>query len=350
MIMSELVSVVITSYNAGKYLEQCIESVLQQTYSNIEILIVNDGSTDNTDEIARKYAAREEKIRYFYQDNSGVSVARNLGISNAAGRNIMFVDGDDYLDEHIIERLSEEMGDSDIICCCCKAFDRHGTYEDLFFSALFTAKTQTEKEKLYLQLLNGNSGKPNGKGYTAIGVPWGKLYRLDFLKKNKIFFDQNLKRMQDNMFNMYAFWYAKEIIYLNEPLYFYRLAHIRSKKTSYGLEIWQPFLNARREFIKNHKGILTSAVENGLFYELNIGYISLMLHISQNKTFLTAVREMSGVRKNELFSPLFASSRKQAIPLKIEVIRLLSKINLYPVIISTIKIRQIISNGFRGED
>ena len=322
--MPELISVVITSYNAGKCLKQCIDSVLRQTYSNIEIIIINDGSADNTGEIASEYAEKYNSIRYFFQENSGVSVARNVGINNAGGKCIMFVDGDDYLDEHIVEQLFAEMGDSDIICCCCKAFTESETLEDHFFASSFVSRSQEEKEKLYLQLLNGNAGKPNGKGYTAIGVPWGKLYRLDFLKNNKIFFDPKLKSMQDNMFNMYAFCCAEQIKYIDKPLYYYRLEHITSKKVSYGSKIWIPFLNAREQFWKENRQI-SLQLKNAIQYERNIAFISIVLDETKEDGVIGAAKIIKKIRNNDMFRGNSSSCSEKEYPLKMKIFIFLAR-------------------------
>ena len=336
--MSELISIIITSYNAGKYLEQCIDSALRQTYTNIEIILVNDGSKDNTEEIAVEYAEKYNNIKYFFQENSGVSVARNVGINNANGKCIMFVDGDDYLDEHIVEQLAAEMGNSDIICCCCKAFTESETFEDHFFSSSFISKSQEEKEKLYLQLLNGNAGKPNGKGYTAIGVPWGKLYRLDFLKNNKIFFDPKLKRMQDNMFNMYAFYYADQIKYVNAPLYYYRLDHIQNKKVVYDEDIWIQLLLARKKFFDIFPQIRSGAVMSAKFYEENIAlYVMSVSTVQQNKIYV-ALKGLSKIRNNEIFTTTFSNYRKIKTPIQMTAFRILLKYKLYLLIVICIKI------------
>ena len=312
---------------------------MRQTYSNIEIIIINDGSADNTGEIASEYAEKYNNIRYFFQENSGVSVARNVGINNAGGKSIMFVDGDDYLDEHIVEQLAAEMGDSDIICCCCKAFTESETHEDHFFASSFVSRSQEEKEKLYLQLLNGNAGKPNGKGYTAIGVPWGKLYRLDFLKNNKIFFDSKLKRMQDNMFNMYAFCCAEQIKYIDKPLYYYRLEHIQNNSNIYGEDIWFKFLEARKRFFDAFPQMCSKAILAAKFYEENIALYSISLSIVQQNKISTAVKKLSEIRSSEVFSATFSNDKKNIkTPFQMAAFRAAFKFSLYYVVAAYMKL------------
>ena len=337
--MSQLISVVVTAYNIEKYLKKCLDSVLRQTYRNIEVLIVDDGSVDGTGKIAKECAQKNENVNYFYQENAGVSVARNLGMEHASGKYIMFVDGDDYLDPQIIEELYGKINGSEIICCCCKAFDEKNFYVDHFFSTSFIAKNPKEKERLFLQLLNGNEGKTEGKGYTAIGVPWGKLYNIRFLRENNITFDPKLKRMQDNMFNLNAFYYANQVSYVNQPLYYYRLEHVKSKENSYGLEVWEPLLTTRKEFFYQHKEMLTKKLEGALFYEKNIGFISVALHIVGNRNTSLAVKELTNVRNNSLFIDLFNNNVSCKLPLRIKVFRNLARFHLYYILIMCIRIK-----------
>ena len=97
--MEELVSIILPIYNAEKYLERCLESIITQTYANIEIILINDGSTDNSINIIKEYAIKDSRIIIIDKENEGVSVARNIGILKARGKYICFVDADDYIRE-----------------------------------------------------------------------------------------------------------------------------------------------------------------------------------------------------------------------------------------------------------
>ena len=96
------ISVIVPTYNSKKYLARCIESILKQTYKNIEILIIDDGSTDGTDDFMKETYKNYDNIKYIKQNNSGVSVARNRGIKNAMGKYIFFVDADDTIDKNVL--------------------------------------------------------------------------------------------------------------------------------------------------------------------------------------------------------------------------------------------------------
>lgn len=224
------VSVIVTSYNNEKYIVECIESILAQTYDDIELIIVDDGSKDRTPEVLRRLQISHPEIHLIFKENGGVSTARNAGLDVATGEFVMFVDGDDRIKNNEVEVLVSFAGRHpkiDLVCNCCDAFDDQMTVEDHFFTSDFSALNMEEKEPLYLQLFDVDFGQPKGQTvFTGIGVPWGKLYRRKFLETHHLRFNTKLRRMQDNTFNMWCFSYARGVAYLDVPLYEYRTGHI----------------------------------------------------------------------------------------------------------------------------
>ena len=101
--MTKKVSIIIPVYNQEKYLDKCINSVIRQSYDDLECILVDDGSTDNSPEICDKYEKKDDRIKVFHQPNSGVSKARNVGLANAKGEWITFADSDDYLEQHAFQ-------------------------------------------------------------------------------------------------------------------------------------------------------------------------------------------------------------------------------------------------------
>ena len=245
-ISNEKVSIIVPIYNAEKYLEECIESVTKQTYKDLQIILVNDGSKDKSWELCKKLKNSDSRIVIATQSNAGVSVARNKGLDLADGKWIMFVDPDDVLSKTIVEDLLTQVSaEIDIVACGCYGFDGSYRKKDSFFKGNRIFKAN--KDDLYLQLMDASHGQGNDF-VTAIGVPWGKIYRHNFIKKYNLRFDPKLRRMQDNIFNMYAFYYAKEIFYLDKPLYFYRLDHITDYNKRHQkdmLKIFKPVVDAR---------------------------------------------------------------------------------------------------------
>ena len=104
----KLVSIIIPIYNSEKYLKKCIDSILEQKYNNLEIILINDGSTDNSGKICDRLAIEDKRIKVIHKLNEGVSIARNKGLEMAKGEYIFFIDSDDYIDENIISLLKME--------------------------------------------------------------------------------------------------------------------------------------------------------------------------------------------------------------------------------------------------
>lgn len=117
--MNEKISIIVPVYNSEKYLRDCLDSVVNQTYENIEIIIVNDGSKDDSEKICREYEKKDSRIKYFYQENQGVSSARNLGLENMRGDYFIFVDSDDIADLRLLEILYKNLkiSETDISIC-----------------------------------------------------------------------------------------------------------------------------------------------------------------------------------------------------------------------------------------
>ena len=121
--MKKLISIIIPVYNSENYLKKCIDSVLSQTYKDIEVIIVNDGSKDNSDKICKNYADQDSRIKYYSQKNSGVSVTRNNGIKYSSGAYIAFLDSDDYIESNFCEIMLRELEKESSDMCICRNYD-----------------------------------------------------------------------------------------------------------------------------------------------------------------------------------------------------------------------------------
>ena len=216
--MPELVSVIIPVYNCAKYISDLLENLVNQTYRNLEIILIDDGSKDNSADICKTWEKKHSNIHYFYQENGGAAKARNNGLEHANGAYIMFVDGDDQVKSTIVEELMNNIDENvDIVCC---SYEILGTGKhELMFPSSIIATSIKEKEPFYLQLMDYTYGH-GPECATAIGVPWGKIFRRELIEKNSIRFDTSLRRMQDNIFIMEAFYHARKVVYL--PLFLYK--------------------------------------------------------------------------------------------------------------------------------
>lgn len=223
------VSVIVPAYNVGGLLRQCLDSLSSQTIENIEIIVIDDGSLDNTGEVLDYCAERDARIKALHVPNGGVSVARNIGIDTSTAQWIVFVDGDDWLERDAIEKLYSLVNGTNIDIY---AAGYYANSEKSEVPHTFLAKqTVTEgiiqlgsdqKTLLEISCLINTKISPK-KAPTNIGVCWGKIYRRQFLEDNQIRFVPGLKRMQDTIFSLECFEKANRFEILDEPLWHYRL-------------------------------------------------------------------------------------------------------------------------------
>ncbi|MBO6205821.1 MAG: glycosyltransferase [Lachnospiraceae bacterium] len=274
-----MISIIVPIYNQSKYIDQCMKSIMSQNYKDIEVILIDDGSTDGSGNKCKQYVENNSNISYYFQENSGVSVARNVGMAKAKGDWIAFIDPDDYICDNMMTRMVEchlEYKDADIIACACYAFNDNEKHINPFFEKNKIFNSYEEKKELLKQLFNSRYAQGKEKKYTAIGVPWGKLYRKKFLDAIVLRFNKNLRRMQDNVFNMKAFWHASYVVYINEPLYMYRIDNIsKYHKHNFNNYLMDNYLYVqaeRRSFIESINNTAIDDVMNelylGSYYEI----------------------------------------------------------------------------------
>lgn len=184
--MSPVVSVIVPIYNTEKYLKKCLESIINQTYMDIEIICINDGSTDKSLDILKQYKIRDNRIQIINIKNHGVSFARNLGISRAIGEYIIFVDSDDYIDPHMCEDYLKNMCEtkSDLVCGGKKTVTTRGV----------TKLRWVPKQTISTSPIN------DYKQFTHYRVVTQKMFKASIIKNNNLLFDTNFNYGEDCLF------------------------------------------------------------------------------------------------------------------------------------------------------
>lgn len=214
---SDVVSIILPAYNVEKFIGKCIESLEKQSYPKIEILVVDDGSTDSTAKVVHEIQKQYNNIRYIYQDNQGSGPARNNGLSNATGDFVVFVDPDDWVDSRMVETLvkAQSENNADLVC---------SGYTDVLYESGKEIRriqripraqkflTQQEARNGYAELLTSE----------VLAPPTRKLYRTEIIQKYDIKFPA-LRRSQDIVFNYRYYNCVNSCVVLDESLYFYRI-------------------------------------------------------------------------------------------------------------------------------
>lgn len=200
------VSIIVPVYNMEKRLKRCLDSIVGQTYSNIEIILINDGSKDNSLKILKSYEKKDNRIKLIDQPNQGISVSRNNGLKISSGDYICFADSDDYIEKNMIEKLVEciEEEKADIAVCNYYIFDDSGK----------KVKKDIGADNLFGSTLNNNPQLITDIDY----APWNKIYKKELF--DNIYFPPNTK-YEDFETILKVFSKAKKIVKLDEYLYDY---------------------------------------------------------------------------------------------------------------------------------
>lgn len=200
------VSIIIPVYNVENYIERCIDSILNQTFQNFEILLIDDGSTDKSGKICDNYSLKDSRIRVFHKSNGGVSSARNLGIQKSLGEWIYFCDSDDEVCLNGIENLlSNAAGDI--------KFVMYGYNIDSKISYCVRANEYISPEEAKIRLFK--SPDNSYQGYL-----WSKLFKREVIQNNKLYFDSNIKYNEDRLFIFkYIHTLRSKIFYSSLPVY-----------------------------------------------------------------------------------------------------------------------------------
>ena len=232
------VSVIIPVYNVEKYLRQCLDSVVNQTLKEIEIICVDDGSTDSSLEILKEYASKDPRFTIITQENLYAGIARNAGIMVAKGKYIWFIDADDYIEKNSIELLIQKNNDCDIILI---------GYKDIFENKI---KENTKHCFLDYQLTK-NVRK---NAFKAPSTIWDKIFKRQFILNNKLYFDK-IKVCNDVFFAYWSMITAASITTIPECLYNYRkeaLGALSRTRGEYSHLITYAFNNIKSNLIKHN--------------------------------------------------------------------------------------------------
>lgn len=204
-----LVSVIIPVYKVEEYLPRCVHSVLAQSYQNIEIILVDDGSPDGCGALCDRFAAIDSRIQVVHKENGGISSARNAGIHIATGEYICFVDSDDWVSECFVERLvyAIESTEADLAACDFQKIDREEKIRDIE-----AGKPEIITEQKYYCALIEES---------YAGYVCNKLFRISILRQNELLLDEKIFVGEDLVFTVEYLKYSEKVAYLKEGLYYY---------------------------------------------------------------------------------------------------------------------------------
>lgn len=248
------ISVIVPIYNTEKYLHRCVDSILNQTFRDFELILVDDGSTDSSSEICEEYAKNDGRVKVIHKENGGSVIARKEGLNESAGEYIIFIDSDDYISNNMLEVLLEgtNNGKYDLVLCNYKEINN---YKEIIRNNK-ECKSNTE---YIINIIEGNIG----------AYLWNKLIKRDLFAKH-VKFNEGYDMWEDMQISIQLFFYAKSIkILKTESLYFYNCtnnASITSTKGRKKIDSMVSNLIFIENFLENNSIAPTSILENRKIY------------------------------------------------------------------------------------
>lgn len=233
------VSVIVPIYNAEKYLEQCLDSIVNQTLKEIEIILIDDGSTDGSSEICKKYLT-DERVSYYYKENEGLAAARDDGMLRATGEYIGFVDSDDWLELDMYEEMYEaaKSNDSDVVFCNCIENENGHRFTPEMKSGAYN------REEIKKEVLSHSLAYITKTGEKR-AIRWSnclRIYKKETLDKNNIRFDRRFRRSQDSQLTYEAMLVAQNFYYLGDDYLYHNRVVEDSLSRGYTKNMWNLYV------------------------------------------------------------------------------------------------------------
>lgn len=272
------ISIIIPAYNADKTIDKCLNSILKQSYQNIEIIIVNDGSTDDTYSICCKYAERYSNLIVIDMKNEGVSKARNTGLMRACGDWILFLDADDYVDSNFCNVIYDANNADLIICSYADVYDKKivkNTYRKAGYS-------------------NSINGVGELIGVSNLAYVWGKFYKKEIIDKHFVSFNESLDYGEDNIFVLTYCKYISSCFVTKNKFYFFTHKQEGSLSKQYVDnidEFIKLFNNAQSELYERYPSYKTIYYSWNLNETLYYARMKLRNIYRRNSTYKTKKRQ-----------------------------------------------------------
>lgn len=307
MNITDKVSIIIPVYRSKQYLTQCMESILNQTYKNIEIILIDDGSDDGSFQLCNNYELKFNNVSCIHQKNKGVSSARNVGIMNATGKYILFVDSDDYISSDYIEKAMDEFSNADIDLYLCG-------YQSIRKNGKITEK------KYYPSIKDGKWNHANVGNIiiglfktTTLHAIGTKIYKKAIIEQYCIRFKETWKYYEDIYFCLSYLYRCRKIHVQNDILYFYRKDVDNSLSTQKNCMHYKNIFKTYNLLIKFIKTSNENIRNEELFYEMYLEDINRYISskIAEEKHYtITLHRLFDILSKDKVFRTALSNTRK----------------------------------------
>lgn len=338
---NQLVSIIIPFYNAEKFIDTTIESILNQSYENLEVLLINDGSTDSSKAVASKYIASDNRIKVYDKENGGPSAARNYGLEKVTGDYIMFIDSDDYVEPNMVKIMVNLMQDDSQMGMC--------GYNIIRDKKIITKRvpkpcwcSQNELFENYGILFE----------QAFIQYLWNKIYVVELIKENNIRFDESIRLGEDIIFNLEYLRNVGHISIIDKALYSYIKYNDESITKKYNPNLYKTWnhiftkiKNVLSEF--NAYNINLTTIED-LYLKRLVACVNNLFLKNAPKEKAVIIREMEIIAKDDEL--LQSHKLNNSNNIKNKIILWLLKRNMYEVIYHGAKFyRRSIKLFYKGD-
>jgi glycosyltransferase involved in cell wall biosynthesis len=264
--MNDMVSIIVPIYNSEKYLHACLDSIVSQTYKNIEIILIDDGSTDSSSQICDEYKNNDSRIIVKHNQNRGVSYSRNCGINISTGERILFIDSDDTVEISYVETLMEPLKDCDYDLVMCNM-------KQVYKNKKVNVKVENKK-------ITGDFFTDYYELRALVPFPFLKLYKSDIIKKHRIYFPEEVCFSEDQIFNFKYFYFIRHYTFVNQHLYNYYNRSNQSLSQIHNSKTFQDILSMcflKKEYltvckIHNKERLISDTVINAIWWYLEDDY------------------------------------------------------------------------------
>lgn len=347
-----LISIVLPTYNVKEYIRQCVHSLTQQTYREIEILIVDDGSTDGTGALCDALAQEDSRIRVFHKENGGTHTARNLGIREAKGQYIMFLDPDDWLDEHTFEKLALQIAEHNLDVIrfgYVREFPTHSARKENTFlpETLCQGEDCRNVCRQTMGLVGSELAHPENMNFLASACFC--LYRKSIIDENglELYNIREIATFSDGLFNIRFLQKANRFLYVDIPFYHYRKFAAGAATSNYRENFLQRQLILFNMLHKIAEEENSQVFLEAYFNRVIFSTLEICLNaLKSNANFRHQYKEVRAVLNSQVHQAAYKHMNLRPMPLKWKIYYFLVKTGLtWPVFLMTKVIRFIQRKG-----
>lgn len=348
--MNKKISVIIPIYNAEKYLRQCLDSVINQSYQNLQIICIDDSSIDSSLSILNEYKEKDNRIEIIHKNNEGVSFARNVGLDIANGEYILFVDSDDWIaTDTCIDAVSAmEQNDADIVMWSYIREQNNESRKKYIYDSRQIFEKNDILKKLHRRMIGLYKEElRQPENADALCTVWGKLYRRNIIEEQKIRF-QDIRKFgtyEDGLFNLDVFYYANKAVFLNEYYYHYRRDDNNSLTNRYNPNLykqWNQLFRIMAKYITDNQ--LGLDYKMALYNRVSLSLITLGINIMSGESPTSKkIHQLNYIIKQDKYRQAIKKLELKYLPLHWKVFFICAKtknaIGIYCLLLVIQKLR-----------